>query len=55
MIKKQRIILKISGAALKDKRDNTILSKNKLLSIANQIKTLSKNYQIAIVVGGGNI
>jgi uridylate kinase len=54
MIKK-RIILKLSGAALKDKKNDNILSTSKLLDLSKQIKTLSKTHQICIVVGGGNI
>lgn len=52
---KKRIILKLSGAALKDKKNDNILSTNKLTKLVNQIKILSKDYQICIVVGGGNI
>jgi uridylate kinase len=50
---KERIILKISGAALKDA--SAILSSTKLESIASQIKYIHKMYDIGIVVGGGNI
>jgi uridylate kinase len=53
--KKQRIILKLSGAALKCRTKDEILSATKLTNLAQQIKTLSSKYQIAIVVGGGNI
>jgi uridylate kinase len=52
---KKRIILKLSGAALKDKTNDNVLSIDKLLDLSNQIKTLSKTHQICIVVGGGNI
>jgi uridylate kinase len=52
---KNRIILKLSGAALKDKKNDNILSVDKLNSLCKQIKILSKQYQICIVVGGGNI
>jgi uridylate kinase len=52
---KERIILKISGAALKDKQSDHILSSSKLESIARQIKTLHSTYDFGVVVGGGNI
>jgi uridylate kinase len=55
MPQKQRIILKFSGAVLKDGANNTIISSTKLKDLASQIKNLVKNYQIIIVVGGGNI
>jgi len=48
-----RIILKISGEALKDNNSN--VSEDKLKIILNTIKILKKyNHKIAIVVGGGN-
>lgn len=52
---KKTIILKLSGAALKNKENDNILSTSKLLNLSSQIKTLSKTYKICIVVGGGNI
>ncbi|MDR2369769.1 MAG: UMP kinase [Mycoplasmataceae bacterium] len=52
---KKRIILKISGAVLKEKQSNHILSSAKLQNIATQIKIIHRNYDVAIVVGGGNI
>lgn len=52
---KQRLLIKLSGAALKDKKDGNIFSSAQLTTIAKQIKTLSKTCGIAIVVGGGNI
>jgi uridylate kinase len=51
---KPRIILKISGAALKD-NERHILSTIKLQNIATQIKKIHQKYDVAIVVGGGNI
>lgn len=54
MVKKQRLIIKISGASIKDK-NNSIFCNKKLLHLANQIKTLTKFYSIGVVLGGGNI
>jgi uridylate kinase len=53
--KKDRILIKLSGAALKDKVNSSIFSTDKMVNLVQQIKQLSKLYQIAIVVGGGNI
>lgn len=48
-----RIVLKISGEALKDESHN--VSKNKLNMIVDTINILKKyNHKISIVVGGGN-
>jgi uridylate kinase len=52
---KTRIILKLSGAALKNKKNANILSSSKLLGLSKQIKALTKTHQICIVIGGGNI
>ena len=54
MIKKQRLIIKISGASFKDE-DNFIFCNKKLLCLANQLKILSNFYSIGVVLGGGNI
>ena len=49
-----RIILKISGEALKE--ENEVVSLNKLDIIFKTIKILQENnHQVGIVVGGGNI
>jgi uridylate kinase len=52
---KECIILKLSGAALRDKIGNNILSSSRLQSICKQIKQIHSKYDIGIVVGGGNI
>lgn len=54
--KKERIILKLSGEALTNSREN-IYSIDILKNITEQISYLIKNYQlkIGIVIGGGNI
>lgn len=54
-MKYKRILLKLSGEALGSK--TSILDKEILMSLLNQIKILRDEYkiQIAIVVGGGNI
>jgi len=52
----KKIILKLSGEALLDKNANAILSKDKLLEIANLIKDLRQNdVKIGVVIGAGNI
>lgn len=50
---KELVILKISGASLKGKND--IIDLNFLNEIGRQIKVLSNIYNVAIVLGGGNI
>lgn len=50
---KELVILKISGASLKGKND--IIDLDFLREIGRQIKVLSNNYKVAIVLGGGNI
>ncbi|MDE6477027.1 MAG: hypothetical protein K2L48_02405 [Mycoplasmoidaceae bacterium] len=52
---KQNIIVKLSGAALKDSNNDSILSGEKLSNLAKQLIILSKKYNIGIIVGGGNI
>ena len=52
---KQNIIVKLSGAALREKNNDAILSGGKLLNLAKQLITLSKKFNIGIIVGGGNI
>lgn len=47
-----RIVLKISGEALKDKDEN--VSYGKLKMLLNLVNILKDNHEIAIVVGGGN-
>jgi uridylate kinase len=54
MVKKQRIIIKISGASIKDEK-NSIFCNKKLICLAEQLKALSKIYSIGVVLGGGNI
>lgn len=51
--KKERILIKLSGGALKGNLE--LYSEEKLLSLASQIKELSFLYEIGIVIGGGNI
>lgn len=53
MKEKQTILLKISGEFFKD--NETIINNTKLIEIANQIKVLTKTYNIGVVIGGGNI
>lgn len=46
-----RIVLKVSGESLKGKFN---LDKDKLETIYNEVKEISKNNELLIVVGGGN-
>lgn len=53
---KKKILIKISGEALKSHFDSSIFDKTTIFKIIEQIQVLyEQNYQIAIVVGGGNI
>lgn len=52
---RKRILIKLSGAALKDKKTGETFSSQKLISLAKQIIQLHNTYDIAIVIGGGNI
>lgn len=49
----ERILLKISGESIANSKD--LVDAKCLNEIIKQIKVLSKQYQIAIVIGGGNI
>ena len=49
----KRVLLKLSGEALQGK-DGSGFDQEILESLANQIKEISSDYQIAIVIGGGN-
>ena len=52
----KRIIIKLSGEALADKEDGTILDREKLKGVANVIKdVMATGTQIGLVVGAGNI
>lgn len=54
--KYKRILLKLSGEVLQNKKDAESLDANVLLSIAQQVKKVrDMGVQVAIVVGGGNI
>ncbi|MCF0227539.1 MAG: UMP kinase [Malacoplasma sp.] len=50
---KQTILIKISGESFK--HGDELVSQKRLDDLASQIKTLSKNYNIGIVTGGGNL
>lgn len=52
---KQKILIKLSGAALKDKANDSIFDCEKISALAKQIAFLNKTYETGIVVGGGNI
>ena len=52
----KRVILTLSGEALADNKDSTILDHEKLLTIANTVKMIrSLGVDVGIVVGAGNI
>ena len=50
---KKRILIKVSGASLKSEKSDFDLAK--VQNLAEQMKVLSKDYSIGLVVGGGNI
>lgn len=54
-MQKPNIIVKLSGAALRDKSSDAVLSGKKLVNLAKQLISLSKKYNIGVIVGGGNI
>ena len=55
-MKYKRIILKLSGEALADKKDGTILDNEKLKNIALAVKQMhDAGVQVGIVIGAGNI
>lgn len=51
---KKRLLIKISGASLKSNNDS-IFDEQKIINLTKQISILSKEYQISLVIGGGNI
>ena len=54
--KRKTVVIKISGEALADEKDQTIFDKEKLERVADAVKELhDKKINIALVVGGGNI
>lgn len=56
MMKYKRILVKLSGEALADKKEKVILDANNLDHVANTIKKMvERDVQVAIVVGAGNI
>lgn len=56
MAKYKRILLKLSGEALADKKDKLILNAQKLDSVAEAIKLMvGQGVEVAVVVGAGNI
>ncbi|MCX7917620.1 MAG: UMP kinase [bacterium] len=52
----KRILLKLSGEALQENKNERGISSNSLISISNEIKSVWElGCEIALVVGGGNI
>ncbi|MEG0034512.1 MAG: UMP kinase [Bacilli bacterium] len=55
-MKYKRIILKLSGEALKSSKDSTIIDADLLKNVARAIKLMhEKGVEVAIVIGAGNI
>lgn len=55
-MKYKRIVLKLSGEALKDKNENMIIDSKLLNSVAHAIKIMvDKKVEVAVVIGAGNI
>lgn len=50
---KKRLLIKISGASLKS--NDSIFDEQKITNLTKQISILCKEYQISLVIGGGNI
>lgn len=56
MIKYKRILLKLSGEALQDKKNNTILDAERLNNVALAIKAMiDQEVEVSVVIGAGNI
>lgn len=56
MIKYKRVLLKLSGEALQDKKNNTILDAERLNNVAHAIKAMiDENVEVSVVIGAGNI
>lgn len=55
MAKKERILLKLSGASLKGSGDHSVINDGVIDHLTDQIKAMADGREIAIVVGGGNI
>ncbi len=53
--KTKRIIVKLSGASFASEASKGIIDANFINDIAKQLVTISKNHQVGIVIGGGNI
>jgi len=52
----KRVIIKLSGEALADEKDRTILDKQRLAKIASVVAEVSQSgVQVGVVVGAGNI
>ena len=55
-IKYRRVLIKLSGEALADKKDHSILEAYSLNKVSKAIKDMvDKGVQVCIVVGAGNI
>jgi len=52
----KRVLIKLSGEALADRKNKMILDAHNLFIVADSIKKmLSENVQVAVVIGAGNI
>lgn len=55
-MKYKRVIIKLSGEALKNKADQTIIDSTLLDKVAHAIKSIKeRNLEVAVVIGAGNI
>lgn len=52
---KKRILIKISGGAIKDTANKDIFDIKKLDAICKQIAQINKTNSVGVVLGGGNI
>ena len=56
IMKYKRVVLKLSGEALKDKQEQMIIDSRLLDKVAQAIKLMqNKGVQVAVVIGAGNI
>lgn len=54
-MKKERVLLKLSGASFGGADNSSVLSDAVVRHLVDQVKTMADGREIAIVVGGGNI
>ena len=52
---KKRILIKISGAAIRDDVHKDIFDIKKITDVCKQIAQINKTNSVGVVLGGGNI